>query len=248
MKKHTQNSKLECTQTQAGLGRKSLLACAVLAMMVGGNAWADVIGATSADEFIIINNDQGIGGSQIVIDAGSTATITVEDQVAGTTTIEGGKITAEGTVKAGSITSENSVSAKSFNANGGLVSNVGDGVADTDAINKRQLDRQAARSDANLNAYSKTVDARFHTLGKRIDDVAERAYAGVASVAALAAIPAPAAGKRFSVGMGAGNYSSENAVAVGFRAALTESTSMTAGVSRNTASKTVTNVGVGYSW
>lgn len=105
------------------------------------------------------------------------------------------------------------------------------------------------------NSYNNQYDelasqtnARFNAVDRRIDKVEEVANAGVASVAALAAIPAPAYGKRFSVGAGLGNYSSESAVAVGFRAAITESTSVTAGVSRNTASKTAANLGVGYSW
>lgn len=284
MQKHTQHSNLECIKTSAALGRKSLLACAILSMMIGGNALADVMTdvlGTSIDVTdvtqIFISSDVGGGGNTIDIDS-NNAQITLQNDATGASTVigtdrsdfsgnlnvnsgdlnvtNGGSLTVDGntsvsTLSATDITANditaNSVTA-SLDANGGVISSVGDGAADSDAVNRRQLNAIQAGSRAELNTFSRQVDARFNALGERIDDVAERAYGGIASVAALAAIPSPAAGKRFSVGAGLGNYSSESAVAVGFRAALTESTSVTAGVSRNTASKTVTNLGVGYSW
>ena len=212
MQKQTQNSNLECVKSSTGLGRKSLLACAVLAMVAGGNAWAAI---TSDDDQLngagnqIVIDDNGLGGNEISLDA-NQGTISVTNGGSSETLITGGSITAD------SIT-------------------LGGSTIDSNFVN-------------NSNALHERTQGAINTLGRRIDDVAERSYGGIASVAALAAIPSPAAGKRFSVGVGAGNYSSENALAVGFRAALTESTSVTAGVSRNTASKTVSNIGVGYSW
>lgn len=71
--------------------------------------------------------------------------------------------------------------------------------------------------------------------------------AGVASVSAMANIPAPPAGKRFSLGLGYGNFQNENAVAVGGVAAITENVSLKAGVGHSNGSNTV-GAGVGFSW
>lgn len=111
------------------------------------------------------------------------------------------------------------------------------GVANTDAVNVGQL-----------TALSSNNAARFNAMDSRIDSVSERAYAGIASVAALAAIPSPAAGKTYSVGLGVGTYSGENAFAVGFRGVVSDAVSVTLGVSQNSATKTAANAGVGFSW
>ena len=76
----------------------------------------------------------------------------------------------------------------------------------------------------------------------------KKAYAGIASVAALAAIPNPANGNKFSIGMGYGNFKGLNAIAVGAKAAITKNISATLGVGYNSSSKETVNAGVGYSW
>lgn len=256
MLKSAGTSNLECTQ-HAVPGRKSLLACALLAMLAGNQAMADLITDGALDDPAVTQLiiDDGAGGNSVSIDAvapsivlnstvGTTNINTENSSFSGNLSVSGG--TTATTISATNITA-NSVTA-SLNAAGTVVSNVGDGVADTDGVNVRQLNSMQGASGAALNNFANEVDSRFNAVDRRIDKVEEVAYAGIASVAALAAIPSPAYGKRFSVGAGLGNYSSESAVAVGFRAALTESTSLTAGVSRNTASKTAANLGVGYSW
>ena len=55
------------------------------------------------------------------------------------------------------------------------------------------------------------------------------AYSGIASVAALAAIPNPVAGKKFILGVGYGNFEGENAIAAGIKANI-NNISFTAGV------------------
>ncbi|MBI9085359.1 MAG: YadA C-terminal domain-containing protein [Desulfobacterales bacterium] len=72
------------------------------------------------------------------------------------------------------------------------------------------------------------------------------AYSGIAAVSALAAIPSPAVGKKLSVGMGYGNFKEENAVAVGIKAAVTESIMLTGGLGYGR--DATVSVGVGYSW
>lgn len=256
MLKSADASNLECTQ-HAVPGRKSLLACALLAMLAGNQAMAELIsdGALADPAVTQLIIDDGAGGNSVSINgvtpevvlnsgAGTTVINTDNSSFSGNLSVSGG--TTATTISATDITA-NSVTA-SLDAAGNAVTNMADGVADTDGVNVRQLNSMQGASGAALNNFKNEVDSRFSAVDRRIDKVEEVANAGVASVAALAAIPSPAYGKRFSVGAGLGNYASESAVAVGFRAALTESTSVTAGVSRNTASKTAANLGIGYSW
>lgn len=305
-------SNLECTQ-HAMPGRKSLLACALLAMLAGNQAMADVTIDDSTTPIVtdgssIIVDDGGsnitfidsnsilmfdAAGNTVVIrpgegvsvsgsqgtsvikadgtdssiagnlivegDLSSTGTFSATSVTANTftaATVNGATVNSTAIVNSGSITSD-TINATtitggtitgSLNAAGDKITNVAAGTVGTDAVNYDQLSAVQSGYNSRYDELSNQTNARFNYMDKRIDKVEEVANAGIASVAALAAIPSPAHGKRFSVGAGLGNYSSESAVAVGFRAAITESTSMTAGVSRNTASKTAANLGVGYSW
>lgn len=225
MLKHAGPRNPECTQ-RALPGRKSLLTCALLAMLAGNQAVADEV---------IIDMGNGVPGPTTLISPNQI--ILTNDDGSKAVEIADGSVSVTG----GTITGK-------LDADSNVISNVSDGVADSDAVNVGQLNSMRDASSAALNNFANEVDSRFSAVDRRIDKVEEVANAGVASVAALAAIPAPAYGKRFSVGAGLGNYASESAVAVGFRAAITESTSVTAGVSRNSASKTAANLGVGYSW
>ena len=73
------------------------------------------------------------------------------------------------------------------------------------------------------------------------------AYSGIASVAAMANIPAPAPGKSYSLGLGFGNFEGENAFALGGAARLTENVSIQASVGHSDDNNTV-GAGVGFSW
>ena len=55
---------------------------------------------------------------------------------------------------------------------------------------------------------------------KRLDSRIDTAYSGIASVAAISALPAPVSGKNVSVGLGFGNFESESAIAVGAKALM----------------------------
>jgi autotransporter adhesin len=103
------------------------------------------------------------------------------------------------------------------------VTGIADGVADFDAVNMRQ--------------YRKLED--------RVDD----AYSGIASVAAIAAIPPPVPGKKVSVGLGYGYFESENAIAVGGKALVgrEENLMLTGGIGFAGSTTTVSG-GVGWSF
>lgn len=232
MQQHTKNRNSERTQSPAVLGRKSLLACALMSLLASNTVWAEIqsdgaFADPNATQIIIdgitTTNPTAPSGS-VSLDGGS-GEIMVNNINGTATTITGGAIDT-GSIEADSV----------------VIKGTTNTTIDSNWLDQNNAMRAGTQSSINY------LDQRINHLDRRIDDVAERAYGGIASVAALAAIPAPAAGKTFSVGVGAGNYSSENALAIGFRAALTESMSVTAGVSRNTASKTVSNMGVGYSW
>ena len=74
------------------------------------------------------------------------------------------------------------------------------------------------------------------------------AYAGVASVAALAALPQPAPGRHFSVGVGSSYYQGESGLAVGMKGSLTDTTQFSLGGSWNSSGEGLVNGGVGMSW
>jgi len=88
------------------------------------------------------------------------------------------------------------------------VTGVADGRSAFDAVNVRQLEG----------------------LDERMVERTKRAYAGVAAVAALSSIPAPAGDDRFAVGVGGGYYSGQSAVAVGARARIWRGLQVNVGV------------------
>jgi len=107
------------------------------------------------------------------------------------------------------------------------VTGVADGVSNYDAVNIRQ----------------------FRSEGHRLDGRIDKAYAGIASVAAIAAVPSPVSGKNVSVGFGFGNFKDQSAIALGTKALIgkKKDVTFTAGVgySDNT---TTLSAGLGWSF
>jgi hypothetical protein len=103
------------------------------------------------------------------------------------------------------------------------VTGVADGVGGYDAVNMRQY--------------------------RKLEDRIDTAYSGIASVAAIAAIPAPVPGKDFSVGVGFGNFESQSAIGLGGKALVGEEKdiTLTAGVGFCN-DTTVVSAGVGWSF
>jgi len=244
MQKHVRISNLECS-SHVKVGSKSLLACALLTLLSASNAMAGLITDGGLNDPLTTEVLITSGANEIALDANQS-----EMRVgngAGNTVIGATDSSFSGSLTVSGATTVTTLSATEISVGGNQVA-TSDQLATVQNQNAAALSTVQNENAAALSTFADQVDSRFDAVDRRIDQVEERAYAGIASVAALAAIPAPAHGKRFSVGAGLGNYSSESAVAVGFRAAITESTSVTAGVSRNTASKTAANLGVGYSW
>ena len=103
------------------------------------------------------------------------------------------------------------------------VTGVADGVADYDAVNMRQY--------------------------RKLEDRVDKSWAGIASVAAIAAIPSPIPGKTTSLGLGFGNFESQSAIAVGGKTLVGENKDMTltagVGFCDNT---TTVSAGLGWSF
>ena len=78
-----------------------------------------------------------------------------------------------------------------------------------------------------------------------------KANVGIASVSALAAIPSTMPGKKFAIGAGYGHFEGENALAIGIKASIGESISVTVGGGMGVGQSTqtfTTNAGVSYSF
>lgn len=105
------------------------------------------------------------------------------------------------------------------------VTGVANGVYDFDAVNMSQ----------------------YNFLTGVVRDTQKMAYSGTASVAAMAAIPDPAPGKRYNFGLGVGQYEGYRAVAAGFKGHVTDNLSVTAGAAFSSFANTY-NVGAGFSW
>ena len=105
------------------------------------------------------------------------------------------------------------------------VTGVADGVSTYDAVNKGQLDALEGK------------------LQNQIDDNTS----GIAAVAAMANIPAPLPGHKYSMGVGYGNFQGEQAIAFGGTAMVNDSVNLklSAGVS---GSDVTIGAGAGISW
>ncbi|WP_415867774.1 YadA family autotransporter adhesin [Burkholderia ubonensis] len=126
---------------------------------------------------------------------------------------------------AGSVASEaNTVSVGSA-GNERRITNVAPGVNPTDAVNLSQL-----------NAVQQGVN-----------NVARRAYSGVAAATALTMIPDVDLGKTIAIGVGGATYQGYGAVALGFTARLTNNVKLKGGFGSSGGGYTVGG-GISYQW
>lgn len=115
---------------------------------------------------------------------------------------------------------DGSLDVSGIDNNGYRITGVDDGINPMDAVNRRQLDG---------------LDTRLS--------------AGIASIAALSAIPAPICGKNSCVGVGYGNYNGESAFAVGAKVNIPDSNvSLAAGMGFSSSSSPAANAGVSFSF
>ncbi|MGF6604891.1 autotransporter adhesin, partial [Paraburkholderia sp. GAS448] len=135
-------------------------------------------------------------------------------------------------------------------AGGKTVTNVGNGVAPTDAANVGQLNDAISAAVGDLPAGTSAkdyTDVRINDVQGQINDVSKNAYSGIAAATALTMIPSVDPGKTLSFGIAGGSYKGYQAVALGGEARITQNIKMKAGVGISSGGTTV-GAGASYQW
>lgn len=204
---------------------------------------------TVVDKFGIEESNQLTQANTDITAAGAATTTTQQrtDDVSGiklekTVTLEGASARAAGTtsstiISAGEISVDGvSITANGLNANNTVVSNVANGVADSDAANLGQV-----------RSYYNDVSGRVNQLNTRVDDVEKTSYRGIAiALAAQQQIPNIGAGQ-FAVFGGVGHYEGESAGALGLASVFADGrTSVSAAVGFAGGNEVGGRVGVSY--
>ena len=205
---------------------------------------------TVVDKFGIEESNQLTQADTNITAAGAATTTTQQrtDDVTGirlekTVTAEGASVqraagtTSSTIISAGEISVDGvSITANGLNANNTVVSNVANGVADSDAANLGQV-----------RSYYNDVSGRVNQLNTRVDDVEKTSYRGIAiALAAQQQIPNIGAGQ-FAVFGGVGHYEGESAGALGLASVFADGrTSVSAAVGFAGGNEVGGRVGVSY--
>jgi hypothetical protein len=175
-------------------------------------------------------------------------------------TVSAGSLTATGTVTGSNITATNSTdisnNATAIGANTTAIgTNTTDIGTNTTAIgtnttaigtNTTDIGTNTTAIGANTTAIGANTTA-IASINTGFSDLEEEAFSGIASVAAMASIPAPRDGNRFALGMGVGNYEGESAFAAGLSANIATNMRVTASVGFSN-DNVASGVGLGLSW
>lgn len=100
-------------------------------------------------------------------------------------------------------------------------------------------------TDNRFNELETSMNGRLHSVEQQVNKNADRANAGIASVAAMANIPYTD-NTRFSMGLGAGNYRNGNAVAFGGQLRMENNVNLRTSVSWNSEDSAVYGAGVAF--
>ncbi|VEJ10205.1 YadA-like family protein [Actinobacillus delphinicola] len=170
--------------------------------------------------------------------------------VAGNNGEEGTHISSKGvTVKSADGKDQVSVTAKGLNNGGNVISNVADGKAPTDAVNRRQLDKVEKDVDILRKGIVGNVGREISDMQQRISKNRKEANAGSAAAIAAANLPQPFLAGRSMVSAAVGSYRNQQAISVGLsrisdngkwiiKSSLSEDTQHNFGV----------GAGFGYQW
>ncbi|MEN2750534.1 YadA-like family protein [Psychrobacter sp. FBL11] len=140
--------------------------------------------------------------------------VTTDRVVAGNTTVNNDGVTVTGGPNNNVVISNNGLD------NGGnTITNVADGVEDSDAVNVGQLNDQFDSIDRVINGQIADMDSKLEgkvdSLGYRIDDVEDDANAGISAAMAMSSLPQAYIPGKSMVGGGVASYNGESAVAIG---------------------------------
>ncbi len=98
-----------------------------------------------------------------------------------------------------------------------------------------------------INNYWSKSENQFQAVNKRIDKLGNRLNAAMASSAAIASIPYVAE-DTFSLGVGAGNYSNGNAVAVGVQYKTSTNSNVRANFAKDSTGRFTSGAGFALGW
>ncbi len=136
--------------------------------------------------------------------------VTTGSVVAGNTTVNNNGVTIAGGP---------SMTVDGINMRDKVITGVADGVKDTDAVNRGQLNNQFDTIDRLINSELANMDSklddRVNSLGYRIDDVEDDANAGISAAMAMSSLPQAYIPGKSMIGGGIASYNGESAVAIG---------------------------------
>lgn len=136
--------------------------------------------------------------------------VTTDRVVAGNTTVNNNGVTITGGPNNNVVISNNGLD------NGGnTITNVADGVNDSDAVNKGQLNEQIDTIDRVINGELVNIDRNVNNLGYRIGEVEDNANAGISAAMAMSSLPQAYIAGKSMIGGGIASYNGESAVAIG---------------------------------
>ncbi|CAD9223066.1 hypothetical protein BCEN4_310054 [Burkholderia cenocepacia] len=199
--------------------------------------------STGANNATVIGSNANVSQSNgTAIGSGSKSTAEGATSIGSNANASGSKSTAIGeganasgsnavALGAGSVATEaNTVSFGNGTDDGNRrITNIRDGINETDAATKGQLDRAVGGLQGQVN------------------DLSRNAYSGIAAATALTMIPGVDPGKTISFGIGGATYKGYQAVAFGGEARITQNLKMKAGVGMSSGGNTV-GVGASYQW
>lgn len=119
--------------------------------------------------------------------------------------------------------------------------------ADQQKVNKVMSDR-IDNHEGRIQGLEQSTNSRFADIDKRIDDNRKKANAGTSTALAAAGIPQVLESQDFALGAAVGGYESEQAVAVGFSARVSQSVVVKAAVGTDTQHGVGYNAGVSIGW
>ncbi|WP_321530685.1 YadA-like family protein [uncultured Desulfuromonas sp.] len=230
---------------------------------VGSNTLIESENAVSIGADATVNSEAVGGvalGQNAVVEQGATNAIALgKDSVAD----------EANTVSVGSSDNQRRITNIADGENDGDAVNVSqlNPVKSAVSSNSTAIADEAETRAAADEAQQEAIDNNSQTLARNIQDISDNRSAivenrrdikrlskdvdinraGIAAVAAMAAIPGPVPGKRNSFGIGYGTFKGEDALALGFKADLTQNLRMTTAVSHSRHDMAA-NVGLGWSW
>ncbi len=170
--------------------------------------------------------------------------------VAGNNGEESTHISSKGvTVKSADGKDQVSVTAKGLNNGGNVISNVADGKAPTDAVNRRQLDKVVKDVDILKKGIVGNVGRAISDMQQRISKNRKEANAGSAAAIAAANLPQSYLAGRSMVSAAVGSYHNQQAISIGISSISDNGKWVVkSSISEDTQHNFGVGAGIGYQW